>query len=118
MMRRSGFEAETDRMTQAVESGNREALAGLITDQVLDCLVLGWPGGQMSGATRRVSRGGVDLSDSGAPGGWRRGGNHGGASSDHRVCAIGPSPYAQPPVPCASTFPLARGTRLAADITG
>jgi hypothetical protein len=34
MMRRSGFEAETDRMTQAVESGNREALAGLITDQV------------------------------------------------------------------------------------
>jgi hypothetical protein len=43
MMRRSGFEAETDRMTQAVESGNREALAGLITDQVLDALCLVGP---------------------------------------------------------------------------
>lgn len=43
MMRRSGFEAEADRMTQAVESGDREALAGLITDQVLDALCLVGP---------------------------------------------------------------------------
>lgn len=43
MIRRSGFETEAERMTQAAEAGDRDALAALITDSVMDVLCLVGP---------------------------------------------------------------------------
>lgn len=43
MLRRSGFEAEAARMTEAMEAGDRDALAALITEPVMDTLCLVGP---------------------------------------------------------------------------
>lgn len=61
MLRRSGFEAEADGMTEAVEAGDRDALAALITEPVMDALCLVGPAAQCQEQLAAYREAGLDY---------------------------------------------------------